>query len=57
MSVYYDDPDKVDALAERLLQRAEQRLLVTNYYTYEHVANPSNVRRENVKGNNTKLLK
>lgn len=48
MSVYYEDPDKVDALAENLLQRAEQRILVDNYYTYDHVAKASNA--SNVQG-------
>ena len=46
MSVYYEDPEKVDALAEKLLQRAERRILVDNYYTYHNVAkgvNTSNV--------------
>ena len=51
MSVYYEDPEKVDALAERLLQRAQQRILVDNYYTYEYVANSSNLSATNIQGN------
>ena len=50
MSVYFEDSEKVDALAERLLQRAEQRILVDNYYTYEYVANSSNLSGSNVQG-------
>ena len=50
MSVYFEDSKKVDALAERLLQRAEQRILVDNYYTYEYVANSSNLSGSNVQG-------
>ena len=38
MSLFFDDPDKADAAAERFLQRAEQRILVDNHYTYDHVA-------------------
>ena len=48
MSVYYEDPEKVDALAESLLQRAERRILVDNHYTYEHVAKATNT--SNVQG-------
>lgn len=39
MSIFFDHPDKADAAAEKFLQRAEQRILVNNHYTYDHVAN------------------
>ena len=38
MSVYYDEEAKADAAAEGFLQRAEQRVLVHNHYTYDAVA-------------------
>ena len=35
MSVFYDNVDDVDALAEEIIERCEERELTHNLYTYK----------------------
>ena len=51
MSLYSEDIRKIDAQAEKILQRAENRVLVVNNYTYEYVAGLRNKSASNVQGN------
>ena len=56
MSVYYDEEEKVDSLAEGILQRADRRVLVHNYYTYDQVAKRSNHNSNKVRGKNIIII-
>ena len=42
MSTWSEDLGVIEARAEAFLQRAERRILVDNWYTYEHVKKSGN---------------
>ena len=52
MSVFYESAEDVDALAENIIERAEQQDVVHQIYKYAGVSNNPKYRNENtVQGN------
>ena len=50
MSVFYESSEDVDALAERIMERAELREIVDKLYKYTFVSNSQNQKKDKVEG-------
>ena len=51
MSVFYENSEDVDALAEEIMERIEEKEIMHRLYTYTYVSNPNNSGNNKVQGN------
>lgn len=51
MSVFYENSEDVDALAEEIMERIEEKEIMHRLYTYTYVSSPNNSGNNKVQGN------